>query len=56
MNHPSKSRIPPIFENGNYIHPWYTKMPNKPNPPKEEDIKKAQFKDKTYRWGEGARI
>jgi len=56
MNHPSKYRIPPIFENGNYEHPWYKHIAKKPNPPKSEDIEKAQFKDKTYRWGQGARI
>ena len=34
---------------GNYEHPWYTHL-NKPNPPTQEAVDKAQFKDKTYHW------
>jgi hypothetical protein len=46
---------PRIFEESEYEHPWYqhAKEPeklNKPKPPSEEAIKKAQFKDKTYTW------
>ena len=54
------STQPPIFDNGNYEHPWYTKSLElygednlelrKPKPPSQEAIKKAKFKDKTYRW------
>ena len=40
---------PPIFENGNYEHPWYKHL-NKPNPPSQQDIEKAKFVDKTYVW------
>ncbi len=53
---------PRIFEGG-YEHPWYkhtSKSPImewkesdnliRPNPPTEEAIKRAQFKDKTYHW------
>lgn len=29
---------------------------NKPNPPKEEDVKKAKFIDKTFAWRNDARI
>ena len=43
------STQPPIFENGNYEHPWYTYL-NKPNPPSQEAIEKAKFIDKTYHW------
>jgi hypothetical protein len=43
---------PRIFENSEYEHPWYDHISklNKPQPPTEEAIKKAQFKDKTYTW------
>jgi len=46
---------PRIFEESEYEHPWYkhAKEPqklNKPNPPTEAQVKKAQFKDKTYKW------
>lgn len=34
-----------------YIHPWYEYL-NRPNPPTEEMISKAQFVDKTYVWKE----
>ena len=43
------STQPQIFENGNYEHPWYTHL-NKPNPPTQEAVDKAQFIDKTYHW------
>jgi len=36
-----------------YVHPWYEALKtqlNKPKPPSEEAIKKAQFVDKTYTW------
>ena len=46
---PQPSTQPPIFENGNYEHPWYTRL-KKPNPPTKEAIAKAKFKDKTYYW------
>jgi hypothetical protein len=32
-----------------YVHPWYEYV-NRPNPPTEEMIQKAQFVDKTYVW------
>ena len=54
------STQPPIFENGDYEHPWYTKSLElygkdnlelrKPNPPSPEAVKKAKFVDKTYTW------
>ena len=46
------STQPPIFENGDYNHPWYeyTGQLKKPKPPTEEAVKKAQFVDKTYHW------
>jgi hypothetical protein len=40
---------PQIFENGDYVHPWYQYL-NKPNPPSQEAIEKAKFVDKTYIW------
>ena len=53
---------PRIFEDSDYDHPWYScydktedhedrhlKL-NKPNPPTQEQIKKAEFVDKTYKW------
>ena len=43
------STQPPIFENGDYEHPWYEHL-KKPNPPTPEAVEKAKFKDKTYRW------
>ena len=46
---------PQIFENGNYEHPWY-KFLNKPNPPKKEEVERAKFVDKTYRWRRDSRI
>ena len=41
------STQPPIFKH--YEHPWY-KYLNKPNPPTQEAVDKAQFVDKTYEW------
>ena len=35
-----------------YVHPWYQYL-NKPNPPSQEAIAKAQFVDKTYQWSGG---
>tara|TARA_Y100000593_G_scaffold25071_1_gene49906 strand:- start:440 stop:631 length:192 start_codon:yes stop_codon:yes gene_type:complete len=46
---PQTSTQPPIFENGNYEHPWYKHL-KKPNPPTKEAVEKAKFKDKTYQW------
>ena len=43
------STQPQIFENGDYVHPWYEHL-NKPNPPTPEAVEKAKFKDKTYNW------
>ena len=42
------STQPRIFDGG-YEHPWYKQL-KKPNPPTKEDVKKAEFVDKTYRW------
>ena len=42
------STQPRIFDGG-YEHPWY-KYLNKPNPPTQEAVDKAQFVDKTYEW------
>ena len=39
---------PRIFDGG-YEHPWYKHL-NKPNPPTQEAVDKAQFIDKTYHW------
>ena len=34
-----------------YVHPWYTYNDlNKPNPPTQAAIDRAQFVDKTYQW------
>jgi hypothetical protein len=51
---------PRIFEDSEYEHPWYkhakdSTQLNKPEPPSEEAVKKAQFKDKTYEWRPNAR-
>ena len=43
---PNSTR-PQIFKH--YEHPWY-KFLNKPNPPTQEAVDKAQFVDKTYEW------
>ena len=45
---PNSTR-PQIFENGDYEHPWYIHL-NKPNPPTQQEVEKARFKDKTYHW------
>ena len=57
------STQPPIFENGNYEHPWYehnqrldNNQLNKPNPPSKEAIEKAKFIDKTYEWDRSGSI
>tara|TARA_R100000781_G_scaffold95040_1_gene59305 strand:+ start:144 stop:338 length:195 start_codon:yes stop_codon:yes gene_type:complete len=42
------STQPRIFDGG-YEHPWYKHL-KKPNPPTQEQIKKAKFVDKTYKW------
>ena len=47
------STQPRIFDGG-YEHPWY-KYLNKPNPPTQEAIEKAKFKDKTFHWDSGVR-
>ena len=47
------STQPRIFDGG-YEHPWY-KYLNKPNPPTQEAIDKAKFKDKTFHWNSGVR-
>ena len=48
------STQPRIFDGG-YEHPWY-KYLNKPNPPTQEAIDKAQFVDKTYEWNRSDNI
>ena len=52
---PNHSTQPQIFKH--YEHPWYEHNErldkqelNKPNPPKQQDIEKAKFVDKTYEW------
>ena len=45
------STRPQIFDGG-YEHPWYQYL-NKPNPPSQESIERAKFKDKTYHWKGG---
>ena len=47
------STQPRIFDGG-YEHPWY-KYLNKPNPPTQEAVDKAKFKDKTFHWDGGVR-
>ena len=47
------STQPRIFDGG-YEHPWYKHL-NKPNPPTQEAVEKAKFKDKTYHWDGGVR-
>ena len=47
------STQPRIFDNSEYVHPWYEHADNKlikPNPPSKEAVERAQFKDKTYHW------
>ena len=48
------STQPQIFDGG-YEHPWY-KFLNKPNPPTQEAVDKAQFIDKTYEWNRSDNI
>ena len=48
------STQPRIFEGGGYEHPWYKHL-NKPNPPTQEAVEKAKFKDKTFHWDGGVR-
>ena len=48
------STQPRIFDGG-YEHPWY-KYLNKPNPPTQEAVDKAQFKDKTFEWNRSDNI
>ena len=62
-NHPfyAGPAKPRIFEDSEYEHPWYkhaqeSPQLNKPEPPSKEAIRKAQFKDKTYEWGNDSRI
>ena len=45
------STQPRIFDGG-YEHPWYsyTNKLHKPKPPTKEQVEKAKFVDKTYRW------
>jgi len=43
---PNSTR-PQIFKH--YEHPWYKHL-NKPNPPTQEAVDKAQFVDKTFKW------
>ena len=52
-NHQFSTR-PRIFEGSEYEHPWYKHL-NKPNPPTQEAIEKAKFKDKTFHWDGGVR-
>ena len=47
------STQPRIFDGG-YEHPWYKHL-NKPNPPTQEAVDKAKFKDKTFHWDGGVR-
>ena len=47
-NHQFSTR-PRIFEGSEYEHPWYTYL-KKPNPPTQQEVKKAKFVDKTYTW------
>ena len=39
-------------QTSNYVHPWdaYVAKLKQPNPPSQEDIEKAKFVDKTYKW------
>ena len=55
------STQPQIFER--YKHPWYEhnerldkQQLNKPNPPSQESVDKAQFKDKTSHWNRSSDI
>ena len=42
-------KLNPSTQQQTFEHPWYTYL-NKPKPPTEEAVKKAQFVDKTYVW------
>ena len=51
------STQPRIFDNSEYVHPWYEHADNKlikPNPPTKEAVERAKFVDKTYRWSRGS--
>ena len=50
----NNSTQPRIFDGG-YEHPWY-KFLNRPNPPTQEAVEKAKFKDKTYEWDRTSNI
>ena len=41
-----------LQQTSNYVHPWdeYISRLEKPTPPTDESVRKAQFKDKTYHW------
>ena len=47
---------PRIFDNSEYIHPWYERSKTyenkliRPNPPSKEAVERAKFRDKTYHW------
>ena len=59
------STQPRIFDGG-YEHPWYKyesiwrstgqKLLKKPNPPTQEAVERAKFKDKTYHWDRSSSI
>tara|TARA_R100001460_G_scaffold39525_6_gene74352 strand:+ start:1498 stop:1650 length:153 start_codon:yes stop_codon:yes gene_type:complete len=46
------SNRPAIFEH--YVHPWYKAFEKdklkKPNPPTKDQVQRAAFVDKTYKW------
>jgi hypothetical protein len=46
---PNSTR-PRIFEDSEYVHPWYEHQLNRPNPPTKEAVERAKFIDKTYHW------
>ena len=62
----NNSTQPRIFEGSDYEHPWYTyesiwrstgqKLVKKPNPPTQEAVEKAKFKDKTFHWDRSSDI
>ena len=49
---PNSTR-PQIFKH--YEHPWY-KFLNKPNPPTQEAVDKAKFKDRTFHWNRDSSV
>ena len=51
---PKQNSTQPRIFDGGYEHPWY-KYLNKPNPPTQEAVEKAKFKDKTFHWDGGVR-